>query len=175
VALPVLTDCRCPPGSLQFPRVTLEELLAGVPHVIHAHAPAYSVPERQALPFPWERAVKTLAFTSGATVALVALVATDRVDMGSLARALGVSRSSLAPATEDVLGRLGYAPGGVAPVSPEPGVRCLLDARTLALPQPVFCGAATADKTLAIDANDLARVARCEVVEISSPRSAGRP
>ena len=140
---------------------------AGVPFVVHEHAPAHSVAERQALPFPWERAVKTLAFTSGETTALVALVATDRVDMARLARALGVSRSSLAPATPEALQALGFEPGGVAPVSPDSQVRCLLDTRACALSQPIFTGAGTAARTLEVDANDLARLARCEIVDIT--------
>jgi Cys-tRNA(Pro)/Cys-tRNA(Cys) deacylase len=140
---------------------------AGIAFEIHEHAPAHSVAERQALPFPWERAVKTLAFTAGDAIALVALVATDRIDMARLARTLGVSRSSLAPATPDALARLGYEPGGVAPVSPAADVRCLLDSRTCTLTQPIFTGAGTPARTLEVDANDLARLPRCEVVDIS--------
>ncbi|MFE0378412.1 aminoacyl-tRNA deacylase [Streptomyces inhibens] len=138
---------------------------AEVPYTVHEHAPALSIAERQALPFPWAQAVKTLACTTtGTPLVLVALRASDRLDFARLASALDTTRSRLRPADADLLRAEGLNPGGIAPISHRPGVPCLIDTAVTACEQPVFCGAGSAERTLEIPAAILARLPRARVV-----------
>ncbi|MER7759216.1 YbaK/EbsC family protein [Streptomyces sp. NPDC097619] len=136
----------------------------GGPYTLHEHAPAHTVAERQALPFPWERAVKTLAFSTPDTpLLLVVLRAADRLDYGLLAHVVGTARSGLSPAGPELLEREGLVPGGVPPVSHRPGVPCLIDTAVAETAGAVYCGAGTADRTLDVDPTVLVRLPRARV------------
>ncbi|MFC7581221.1 YbaK/EbsC family protein [Schaalia naturae] len=56
-------------------------------------------------------------------LALVAVLATEKLNDGKLAKALGVSRSRLAPAPAQRLTQLGMRTGGVCPFTRDPAVR----------------------------------------------------
>ncbi|MER7468105.1 YbaK/EbsC family protein [Streptomyces sp. NPDC097981] len=136
----------------------------GSTYTVHEHAAAHSVAERQALPFPWSQAVKTLAFTTPENpLLLVALRADDRVDLARLAGAIGASRSQLRAADTGLLSAEGLAPGGIPPVSHRPGVPCLIDTAVIESGQPVYCGAGSADRTLQVQPAVLARLPRAQV------------
>ncbi|TVL91234.1 YbaK/EbsC family protein [Streptomyces sp. SAJ15] len=136
----------------------------GSAYTIHEHAPAHTVAERQALPFPWSQAVKTLAFTTPEIpLLLVALRANDRVDFARLATAVGTSRSQLRAAGADLLSQEGLAPGGIPPISHRPGVPCLIDTAVTESDQPVYCGAGSADRTLHVHPAVLAQLPRAHV------------
>jgi prolyl-tRNA editing enzyme YbaK/EbsC (Cys-tRNA(Pro) deacylase) len=139
----------------------------GSTYTIHEHAPAHSVAERKALPFPWSQAVKTLAFTTPQLpLVLVALCAVDRVDFARLARELGVSRSQLRSSDADVLAAEGLVLGGVPPVSHRAGVPCLIDTAVIESGGPVYCGAGSADRTLQVEPAVLARLPRARVTQL---------
>ncbi|MCB5167017.1 YbaK/EbsC family protein [Streptomyces bambusae] len=139
----------------------------GCTYAVHTHAPAHSVAERQALPFPWSQAVKTLAFTTpDVALLLVVLRAEDRVDFARLAAVLGTSRSRLRPADPELLAAEGLVPGGVPPVSHRPGVPCLIDTAVAEADGPVYCGAGTADRTLQLDSAVLVRLPRARVASV---------
>ncbi|WP_413760724.1 aminoacyl-tRNA deacylase [Streptomyces sp. MMBL 11-3] len=141
---------------------------AGCPYTVHEHAAAHSVAERQALPFPWSQAVKTLAFTtSDFPLLLVVLRTQDRVDFARLAALSGTSRSRLRAADAGLLAAEGLVPGGVPPVSHRPGVPCLIDAAVVDPGRIVYCGAGSADRTLQINSADLARLPRAQVGVLS--------
>ncbi|MFI8221451.1 aminoacyl-tRNA deacylase [Streptomyces sp. NPDC085932] len=136
-------------------------------YTVHEHAPAYSIAERQALPFPWSQAVKTLALTAPETpLLLVALWATDRVDFTRLATVVGVSRAKLRRADADLLFAEGLTPGGIPPVSHRPGVLCLIDTAVVERTQPVYCGAGSAEFTLQVGSSDLARLPGAQVTRL---------
>ncbi|MFF0088073.1 aminoacyl-tRNA deacylase [Streptomyces canus] len=140
----------------------------GCTYTVHERTAAHSVAERQALPFPWSQAIKTLAFTTPDTpLLLVALRAQDRVDFARLAAALGTSRSRLHTADVDLLTAEGLVPGGVPPVSHRSGVPCLIDTAVAEPDRPVYCGAGAADRTLQIDSAVLARLPRAQVALLS--------
>ncbi|MEU0405470.1 YbaK/EbsC family protein [Streptomyces sp. NPDC006197] len=140
----------------------------GCTYTVHEHAVAYSVAERQALPFPWSQTVKTLAFTApGTPLLLVALRTEDRVDFARLAAALGTSRSRLHTADAGLLAAEGLVPGGVPPVSHRAGVPCLIDTAVAEPDRPVYCGAGAADRTLQIGSAALARLPRARAVSLS--------
>ncbi|MCI3223486.1 aminoacyl-tRNA deacylase [Streptomyces sp. NP-1717] len=140
----------------------------GCAYTVHEHAAAHSVAERQALPFPWTQAVKTLAFTTpNVPLLLVALRAEDRVDFANLTAATGTSRSRLRTADAARLAAEGLVPGGVPPVSHRPGVSCLIDTAVAEPARPVYCGAGSADRTLQIDSAVLARLPRAQVAPVS--------
>ncbi|MFG2501507.1 YbaK/EbsC family protein [Streptomyces sp. NPDC048441] len=139
----------------------------GGAYTVHEHAPAHSVAERQALPFPWSQAVKTLAFTTADTpLLLVALRAEDRIDFARLAAAVGASRSQLRATDAEALGAEGLVPGGIPPVSHRPGVPCWIDTAVIEVGQPVFCGAGSADRTLQVEPAVLARLPRAHVTQL---------
>ncbi|MGC5563091.1 aminoacyl-tRNA deacylase [Streptomyces sp. FR-108] len=136
----------------------------GCPYTVHRHAAAHTVAERQALPFPWSQAVKTLAFsTPDFPLLLVVLRAKARVDFARLAALSGTGRSRLRAADAGLLAAEGLVPGGVPPVSHRPGVPCLIDAAVADPDRTVYCGAGSADRTLQIGSADLARLPRAQV------------
>ncbi|WP_078841156.1 aminoacyl-tRNA deacylase [Streptomyces acidiscabies] len=140
----------------------------GCAYTVHEHAAAHSVAERQALPFPWSHAVKTLAFTApDIPLLLVALRAEDRVDFARLAAAIGTGRSRLRTADADLLAAEGLIPGGVPPVSHRAGVPCLIDTAVTEPDRTVYCGAGSADHTLQIDSAVLARLPRAQVTPVA--------
>jgi prolyl-tRNA editing enzyme YbaK/EbsC (Cys-tRNA(Pro) deacylase) len=139
----------------------------GGAYTLHKHAPAHTVAARQALPFPWSQAVKTLAFTTPEIpLLLVALRAGDRVDFARLATAVGRSRSPLRAAGTDLLRQEGLTPGGIPPISHRPGVTCLIDTAVAESDQPVYCGAGSADRTLQVHPAVLARLPRAHVTPV---------
>ena len=128
---------------------TPEEILrdAGVPFRVHEHEPVATVAEIvEALPFPAEEHVKTLAFDADGRIVLAALRGSDRLAYGALARAAGVPRDRVRPLPPDrVREELGLEPGGVCPLAD--GVTVLVDPDILVL-ERAFCGSGRNDATL---------------------------
>ncbi len=153
------------------------ELLAtaSVPFAVHEHVPVATVAEIvEALPFPAEQHVKTLAFDVGDGIALAALRGSDRLQYGKLARALGIRRDRLAPlAPERVREELGLEPGGVCPLVDRDDVPVLVDVRVLEL-ERAFCGSGRNDATLELAPADLVAASRATVAELAARSSAGR-
>jgi len=129
---------------------------AGIPFVLHEHAPVATVAEiLVALPFPAEEHVKTLAFTADGRTVLAALRGSDRLRFGQLARTLGVARDRISPLPpERVRDELGLEPGGVCPLVDRADVTVVVDGRVLDLPR-AFCGAGRNDGTLELAPGDL--------------------
>lgn len=146
-----------------------EEILrdAGVEFRLHEHAPVATVAEiLEALPFPAEEHVKTLALEADGRIALVSLRGSDRVGFGKLARALGVARDRLSPLEPDrVRAELRLEPGGVCPLVDREDVVRLVDARVLEL-ERVFCGSGRSDRTLELAAADLVAASGARVADL---------
>ena len=146
-----------------------EEILeaAGVRFAVHEHVPVATVAEiLDALPFPAEEHVKTLAVEAEGRIALAALRGSDRVHFGKLARALGVARDRLAPLPpERVRAELDLEPGGVCLLVDRIDVVRVVDARVLDL-ERVFTGSGRADRTLELSAGDLAAAAGAAVADL---------
>jgi Cys-tRNA(Pro)/Cys-tRNA(Cys) deacylase len=151
---------------------TPEEILqaAGVLFRSHEHVPVATVAEIvDALPFPAEEHVKTLAFEAGDLVVLAALRGSDRVGFGPLARALGLPRDRIrALLPERVRAELGFEPGGVCPLVDRDGVTVLVDRRVLGLDR-AFCGSGRNDVTLELSPADLVTAARATVADLAGP------
>jgi len=144
---------------------------SGLAYVLHEHAPTRTIEEARAnLTFDVERIVKTVAFTTrGGRLVLAALRGTRRVDYARLAALVGVSRRDLcALAPQEVLERLGVAPGSVSPLSlglsqglsalePEGALR-FFDEEALSIQPTVYCGTGRPDRTLEMAAADLLRL-----------------
>ncbi len=148
-----------------------EEILreAGVAFRVHDHVPVATVAEiLEALPFPADEHVKTLAFTVDGRVALAALRGSDRVQFGKLARALGVGRDRVAPLpAEQVEVELGLQPGGVCPLVDRADVTVLVDHRVLDLPR-AFCGSGRNDATLELAPADLVAASGGTVADLTA-------
>lgn len=142
---------------------------AGVAFVVHDHIPVATVAEiLEALPFPAEQHVKTLALDAGGVLALASLRGSDRIRFGPLARALGTARDRLAPLPpERVRAELNLEPGGVCPLVDREDVTCVVDRRVLDL-ERAFCGSGRADATLELDPSDLVAVSGAAVVDIAA-------
>lgn len=141
-----------PPQDV-FRHLTARIAQTGLPHVVHVHAPTRTVAEAEAnLDFDTSRIVKTVAFTlrSGELV-LAALRGTRRAAYPALAGLLGVGRRDLAALSPDeVMARLGVAPGSVSPLLAEGRGRLVVDADVLTITPTLYCGLGRSDRTLEI-------------------------
>ncbi|MGE5273518.1 MAG: aminoacyl-tRNA deacylase [Verrucomicrobiota bacterium] len=151
---------------------TPEEILeaAGADFRVHEHVPVASMAEIvDALPFPAEEHVKTLAFDADGRIVLAALRGSDRLGYGALARAAGVPRGRLRPLPpERVRDELGLEPGGVCPLADRDDVTVLVDEQVLGLDR-AFCGSGRNDATLELAPADLVAAAGATVTLLTRP------
>ena len=149
---------------------TPEEILraASVEFTVHEHVPLMTVAEiLEALPYPAEEHVKTLAFDAGGRIVLAGLRGSDRIAYGKLARALGVARDRIAPLVpERVRAELGLEPGGVCLLVDRDDVERLVDRRVVSLAR-AFTGSGRTDASLELSAADLIRASGATVVDIA--------
>lgn len=156
-----MEQCPTPPISPQeqaaFARLASVMAQSGRAHSIHAHAPVRTMAEATALTFDVSRIVKTIAFAlRGGGLVLAALRGTRRVVYPALAGLLGVGRRDIAPLSPDeVLARLGVAPGSVSPLLAEGRGRLLVDADVLTIEPTLYCGFGRPDRTLEIAPGEL--------------------
>jgi prolyl-tRNA editing enzyme YbaK/EbsC (Cys-tRNA(Pro) deacylase)/predicted O-methyltransferase YrrM len=145
-------------GPASSPVRVLDE--RGVAYVLHEHEPIRSAADiRDRTDMPVERSVKTIAFAVGDDrLVLAAIPGPARIRYGNLAAALGVSRGQLRPADPRALSALGMQPGGVAPICRADAVTVVLDSAVPSMGR-VFCGSGRPDRSLELDAADLARLA----------------
>ena len=141
---------------------------AGIPFVVHEHPPVATVAEiLEALPFPAEEHVKTLALRADGRVVLAALRGSDRLQFGRLARAIGVGRDRISPLPPaQVEAELGLQPGGVCPLV-DGAATVLVDRRVLDSPR-VFCGSGRNDATLELAPGDLIAASHASVAELAA-------
>lgn len=149
---------------------TPEEILraAGVEFTVHDHVPLLTVAEiLEALPYPAEEHVKTLAFDADGRIALAGLRGSDRIAYGKLARALGCARDKLAPLPpERVREELGLEPGGVCLLVDRDDVRRVVDTRVAELDR-AFTGSGRNDASFELQAADLIAAADADVVDLA--------
>lgn len=151
---PTITDQE----QAAFARLAATMSQCGRAHVIHAHAPVHTMAEADAARlFDVSRIVKTIAFAlRGGRLVLAALRGTRRVAYPALAGLLGVGRRDIAALSPDeVLERLGVAPGSVSPLLAGGEVRLCLDADVLTIAPTLYCGFGRPDRTLEIAPGDL--------------------
>lgn len=102
-----------------------------------------------------EETVKTLAFvTPQDQLVLAALPGHARLKYGALARAAGVRRADLRPASAERLAEVGMEPGGVCPVSADSAALVVFDESVADLGN-VYCGSGRRDSSLELRAADL--------------------
>ncbi|MDD3294829.1 MAG: YbaK/EbsC family protein [Geobacteraceae bacterium] len=153
-----------------FHRVLEILFKSGVPHRIHEHRETRTVDEAaRNLTFPVDRLVKTIAFrTSNGAILLAALRGTRRVDYARFAALSGVNRRdlfSLSP--EEVRNATGMEPGSVSPIMPLDGAHLFIDEDVLSITPTIFCGLGRPDRTLEIDAADMARLTAGRIAPFS--------
>jgi Cys-tRNA(Pro)/Cys-tRNA(Cys) deacylase len=137
---------------------------AGIAYVVHTHPSIRREADLHLTRLDWETSVKTLAFElPDGRLALVAVPGPARVHYGTVARALGVSRSALRPAEEHRVVALGMEPGGVSPICSDPDVIVVVDESVVGMGK-VYCGGGTSTTTLEIDADAIARVAMSPII-----------
>ncbi|MFE6334288.1 aminoacyl-tRNA deacylase [Streptomyces sp. NPDC057798] len=137
---------------------------AGVTFRVHTHPPVRTAEDvRRETGLSVADSVKTLVFTADDQIFLVAFPGLGRLGYGRLARAVGVPRSRLRPAGEDVLRSLGMEPGGVSPVCNAPGVTVVFDTAVTRM-GTVYCGSGRADRSVEVEAADLLRLAGTPLV-----------
>jgi Cys-tRNA(Pro)/Cys-tRNA(Cys) deacylase len=113
------TTVRTPLDVLKDSRLT---------HSVRQHVPIIGRDDAEReLGLPTERLLKTMVFRAGDTMVLAALQVHGRVSYGKLARAIGVSRSTLRPADAEDLRSVGMVPGGASPVCGVDGVVTVFD------------------------------------------------
>ncbi|MGW5637743.1 aminoacyl-tRNA deacylase [Streptomyces sp. NPDC003832] len=137
---------------------------AGVTFRVHTHPPVRTAEDvRRETGLSVADSVKTLVFTADDQVFLVAFPGLARLGYGRLARAVGLPRSRLRPAGEEVLRGLGMEPGGVSPVCSAPGVTVVFDTAVTRM-GTVYCGSGRADRSVEVGAADLLRLAGTPLV-----------
>jgi Cys-tRNA(Pro)/Cys-tRNA(Cys) deacylase len=147
-------------ARLRTPAQILQD--AGVTFTLHEHShDSGRFPPAAAL-------VKTLAVTTGGELVLAALLASDTVHVGKLARALGVGRSVLdAVSTAALEQELGFEAGAVSLLTDFPAAR-LIDERVLAH-ERIFTGAGRVGSTIELAAADLVAVSDATVAALVAP------
>ncbi|MEW2051611.1 EamA family transporter [Streptomyces sp. NPDC005476] len=128
----------------------------GVPFRLHPH-PAFDTPQEvcAALGIPLEQTVKTLAFTApDDRLVLAALPGHARLRYGPLARAAGVRRTDLTPASVERLEKLDMQPGGICPWCADESAVVIFD-ESLMDAGRVYCGSGRRDSSVEIDASEL--------------------
>lgn len=129
---------------------------AGVAYRLHHHPPARTEAELHVTGLDIHSSAKTLAFhLDDGRIVLAAIPGPARLRYGNLARALGVSRSALRPATPEDLADLGMEPGGVSPICDDASVLRVLH-HTLLDHRVLYCGSGSPEVTVEIAAADLA-------------------
>lgn len=160
-------------ADIAFARILALADNGGLSYVLHAHQPTRTIAEADAnLAFDITRIVKTVAFAvRDGRLVLAALRGTRRVDYPALSGLVGVNRRQLAALSpEEVLARLGVAPGGVSPLLPLPdGAVLLVDADVLTIAPTLYCGTGRADRTLELAPTDLVRLCAARVAPFSRP------
>jgi Cys-tRNA(Pro)/Cys-tRNA(Cys) deacylase len=140
----------------------------GVAHQVSEHAPIRTYDDVQrVLGLPPDRLLKTMVFrTAAGRFLLVALPVLHRVSYGKLARAAGVPRAQLRQADAADLALIGMEPGGASPVCDGRDAAVIFDAAVPGMGR-VYCGSGRADRSIQVDADDLLRLLRPIVAEVS--------
>jgi prolyl-tRNA editing enzyme YbaK/EbsC (Cys-tRNA(Pro) deacylase) len=135
-------------NALQEPIAATTLIEAGLPHRVHWHPAARTEAELHLTGLDVNSSAKTLAFSlPDDTLVLAAIPGTARLKYAALARALGVSRSSLRPADPDALAAVGMTRGGVSPVCADPAVRLVVHEPLLEL-ERWYCGSGVPDASI---------------------------
>ena len=131
----------------------------GVAVVAHRHPPVRHEADLHLTGLDPAASIKTLAFClADDTLVLVGVPGPWRVRYAAIARALGVPRSQLRPASAERLAAVGLEPGGVSPICADPTAILLLDEVVPGMGR-VYCGGGTPELTLELDSADLGRIA----------------
>lgn len=137
---------------------------AGISYRLHKHPAARTEAELHLTGLDVDSAAKTLAFSlPDGRLVLAAIPGPARLRYPNLARALGVSRAALRPASTDALLALGMEPGGVTPVCDDAHVVRVLD-RALLDFTVVYCGSGSPEFTVELAAADLFALAPVAVL-----------
>ncbi|MGD9608843.1 MAG: aminoacyl-tRNA deacylase [Desulfovibrionaceae bacterium] len=136
---------------------------SGVTFTLHTHQATRTMAEAEEnLDFDTGRIVKTIAFASrDGGLILAALRGTRRVSYPALAGLFGLKRRDIAALSpEEVVARLGVAPGSVSPLAPYPaGTALVIDTDVLTIAPTLYCGTGRPDRTLELAPADLVRIA----------------
>ena len=154
------------PGGGQaacFERILALVAGSGVTFTLHTHQATRTMAEAEEnLDFDTGRIVKTIAFASrDGGLILAALRGTRRVSYPALAGLFDLKRRDIAALSpEEVVARLGVAPGSVSPLVPCPADTALvIDADVLTIAPTLYCGTGRPDRTLELAPANLVRIA----------------
>jgi len=136
---------------------------SGAAFTLHTHQATRTITEAEEnLDFDTSRIVKTIAFASrDGGLILAALRGTRRVSYPALAGIFGLKRRDIAALSPDeVVARLGVAPGSVSPLMPCPaGTALVFDTDVLTIAPTLYCGTGRPDRTLELAPAELVRIA----------------
>lgn len=121
----------------------------------------------RSLPFDPMRMFKTLAFsTPSGDIVLATLPVPTKLDYAKLARACGLSRTSLGVAGRDlVVGVLGCEEGGVSPLASGGNSRLFID-ESITSEEVIYTGSGVPTETLELPTHDLLRLTQAHVVDL---------
>lgn len=161
-------DDRCGASGVRGPLDVLEASEVGYRVLEHVPILGQADVERE-LGLPVDRLLKTMVFRAGETIVLAALPVHGRVNYGSLARAVGVQRSTLRQAGPEDLALIGMVPGGASPICGADGVITVFDAAVAGMGS-VYCGSGRADRTVEIEAKTLIDLVQPIVAQLGAQK-----
>jgi len=136
---------------------------AGLAHRVHWHPAARNQAELHLTGLDVDTSAKTLAFSlTDTTLVLAAIPGRARLRYASLAKAVGVSRSSLRPAEPEALNAIGMAAGGVSPICTDPTVLLVVHEPLLTLDR-LYCGSGIPEASIEVSP-DVLRQLRPDLV-----------
>lgn len=140
----------------------------GVSYDVYAHEPVVTIDDvERVLKIPKTAMVKSLIVKVRNVLYVVSLLGNQRLDKKKLARALGISRNHI-----DLLDRkeveqsLGIPVGAIPPFGL--GIPAILDSCILR-EKKVFCGFGSLTESMLISSDDIARISKAIVADISEP------
>jgi prolyl-tRNA editing enzyme YbaK/EbsC (Cys-tRNA(Pro) deacylase) len=118
------------------------------------------------LEFNTENGFKTLAFQICDRLILVTLHGRDKIDYNKICEFFGIKRKDISIASIELLGKLGYTPGGVSPIPVTDNAEVIIDSKILEY-EKIVCGSGTGEKSIEINSRDLLNITGAVVQKIT--------
>ena len=147
----------------------LEKLNASnIEYTVHTHEEIPSVKEaKEKVNFNIKQCFKTLAFQYENKILFVSLLANDKLKYSDLCSNLNIKRKKLKKAnSKELEDKYGYESGGIAPISVYDEIIVIFDKKILDI-DVIFCGAGKRNKTIEVKSEDIIRINKAIVIEVS--------
>lgn len=141
---------------------------ANIEYKIYSHEEIPSVAEaKEKVNFNIEQCFKTLAFKYENKILFISLLAEDKLKYSKLCSSLNIKRKKLEKLnSKELEEKYGYESGGIAPISVSDDIVVIFDTK-INDRSIIFCGSGRRDKTIELKSEDVIRLDRTIVLEVS--------